>query len=358
MFGLKLICGIVLLAMTATVKIANAASWYPVQVYEWVPAFNTESKRALKSYMPIDGAAQKKWRICVSIPHLKDAYWLGVNYGLVEEAETRGIVISIYEAGGYEKQQIQIQQIEKCIANGIDALIVSTISLDGANDALAKANAKGIPVIDMINGTSYHGLSARAAADFYDNGFATGKYLAKLHEKSTLPISVLWFPGPKEAGWSQRADLGFRDAIKGSKITILATGYGDTGKRTQSDLIEKSLTDHPDADYIVGTAVTAEAAIPIVQRKNLANRTNILAYYFSPGVYRGITRGSILAAPSDLQAIQARIAVDQAIRILENRPFMKHIGPKIEVIDKSNLAKFDLTTSLAPRGFKAIFDVD
>ena len=65
-----------------------------------------------------------------------------------------------------------------------------------------------------------------------------------------------------------------------------------------------------------------------------------------------------MAAPSDLQVIQARIAMDQAVRILEGKPFLKHVGPVVVVTDKENLDDFDLSTSLAPKGFKATFDVN
>lgn len=28
-----------------------------------------------------------RWDTCVSLPHVKDAYWLGVDYGVVDEAK-------------------------------------------------------------------------------------------------------------------------------------------------------------------------------------------------------------------------------------------------------------------------------
>jgi len=57
--------------------------WYPVEVDVWNPPFNDLRQREQKLYTPLD-KAQKKWRIRVFIPHLKDAYWLGVNYGLID----------------------------------------------------------------------------------------------------------------------------------------------------------------------------------------------------------------------------------------------------------------------------------
>lgn len=349
------ICGLAFFSITFSV---SAEEWYPFPVYEWNPAFNTDSKRTKTEYVPIEGKAEKKWRICASIPHLKDAYWLAVNYGLVEQAETHGVSVSIFEAGSYSNIDVQISQIEKCLSEGMDALIVSATSFNGVDDVLAKVHAAGIPIIDLINGTTFPNISAKSAGDYYDNGYEAAQYLVERHKTTSGKATALWFPGPKDAGWAQRGDLGFKDGLKGSNVTLLATKYGDPDKKTQGELVKQALDEHPDVDYIVGTTVTAEAATAIVRKKRIKDRTKVMAYYFGPGVHRGIKRGSIIAAPSDLQAIQARIAVDQAIRILEKKPFKTHVGPIVKVVDNDNLSDFDLTTSLAPRGFKAIFDVN
>ena len=37
-------------------------------------------------YQPLDKAS-KVWDICVSFPHMKDAYWMAVDYGVVAESE-------------------------------------------------------------------------------------------------------------------------------------------------------------------------------------------------------------------------------------------------------------------------------
>ncbi len=336
---------------------AAAADWSPIPVWVWDPPFDTASPRSKQSYEPLS-AASREWKICVSIPHLKDAYWLGVNYGLVDEAKRLDVTLNLFEAGGYDNLEGQIKQIEACLADRPDALIVSAIDFDKLNPTLEQAHATGIPVIDLINGVSFPKVAAKSLGDFYDNGFAVGRYLFERHKDSADPVRVLWFPGPKGAGWVSRGDQGFKAALRGGNIEILATTYGDTGKKTQGALVETALEAHPNVDYIVGTAVTAEAAVGIVRRKRLKGKTEILSYYFGPGVYRGLKRGTIVAAPSDLPAIQARIGLDQAVRILEGEPYLKHVGPVVVVTDRESLNDFDLSTSLAPKGFKATFDVN
>ena len=116
------------------------------------------------------------------------------------------------------------------------------------------------------------------------------------------------------------------EAIAGSAIDLVATRYGDTGKEAQAKLVEDTLEAHPDLAYIVGTAVTAEAAIPILRSRGLDGTVKIASYYFTPGVDRGLRRGQIEAAPTDSPVIQGRVAIDQAVRILEGESHLMHVG--------------------------------
>jgi protein TorT len=333
-------------------------AWYPLDVDVWNPPFNDQRQRDQKLYTPLN-KAQQKWRVRVFIPHLKDAYWLGVNYGLIDEARRLGIRLAIYEAGGYDQLEVQRRQIEDSLKEKPDGLIIGAISLQGLNDIVKKASDMGIPVLDLINGLSSPDITARAAVSFWDMGNRIGLYLRRIQTRSGQPMKVAWFPGPKGAGWVAAGDAGFRKAIANGNIDIVASQYGDTGSAAQAKLIEAVLDQHAaDLDCIAGTAVTAEVAVKILRRRGLADRIKILSYYYSPGVDRGIRRGGITAAPSDLTVLQARIAVDVMVRIIEKKAYYKHVAPMVTVVDRDIIRTWDSSTTLAPRGFRPIFSIN
>jgi protein TorT len=195
------------------------------------------------------------------------------------------------------------------------------------------------------------------AADFYDMGLAAGKYITALQSDTHKAAKVAWFPGPAGAAWVEAGDKGFRAALNGSSLSVLDGGFGDTGIAAQTRLIETMLDSHPDIDFIAGTAVSAEAAVQVLQKRNLEQQIKIIAYYFGPGVYRAIKRGAILGAPSDSQAVLARISIDQAVRALEKQKMIRHLGVTIKMVDLKSLSEFDLNSSIAPAGFRPIFSV-
>ncbi len=347
-----------ILALVIPTGLKADKAWYPLAVDVWTPPFNETMQRQTQTYTPLE-KAQKPWRIRVFIPHLKDAYWLGVNFGLIDEARRLGVNLTIQEAGGYGQLEVQRQQIEAVLSEKPDGLIIGSISLEGLNDLVAQAADKGIPVIDLINGLSSKQIAARAAVSFKDMGFESGRYLQRLQSQMGRPLKVAWFPGPENAGWVQAGDAGFKAAIQDSAIEIVDTLYGDTGSGEQGRLIEDVLDRHAATlDFIVGTAVTAEAAVKILRTRGLSDKIKIVSYYYGPGVHRGIRRGHILAAPSDCPVLQARIATDVIVRILEGKDYLRHVAPKVIVVDRSNIRTWDSASTLAPRGFRPIFSIN
>uniref|UniRef100_UPI0005D2D2D5 Monosaccharide ABC transporter substrate-binding protein, CUT2 family n=1 Tax=Bradyrhizobium sp. (strain BTAi1 / ATCC BAA-1182) TaxID=288000 RepID=UPI0005D2D2D5 len=340
---------------TENLYFQSMAEWYPYDAAKIDPPFAADGKSSDVKYVPLEKAS-KPWKLCVSFPHMKDAYWLGVDYGVAEESKRLGVKMNLVEAGGYTELNKQISQIEDCVASGTDAVIIGAISADGLNKVIGEIAKKKIPVIDLVNGISSPDIAAKSLVSFYTMGAETGSYLAKKHPAGTPEVVVGWFPGPAGAGWVEAANKGFMDAVKGSAIKVLEPKYGDTGKEVQAKLVEDALQAAPNIRYVAGTAVTAEAAQGLIRERGLKGKVDLLAFYMTPGVYEGIKRGLIMAAPADSMVIQGRIAVDQAVRILEGKDYVKHVGPKIFVVDSANIATVPQANILPPDGFKPVFN--
>ncbi len=200
------------------------------------------------------------------LPAHEGPYWLAVDYGVVEESEREGVKMHLVEAGGYTNLNKQISQIEDCVAAGAKAVVIGAISLrrsqqPGRGDPGQEDPGDRRDQRHLVARAS----SAKSLVSFGEMGFKAGEYLAKLHPRAAAPVKVAWFPGPPGAGWVEAGNTGFLDAVKDSAIEVVDTKYGDTGKEVQLKLVEDTLEAYPDISYIVGTAVTAEAAIGLLR---------------------------------------------------------------------------------------------
>ena len=171
-------------------------------------------------YQSLDAdMVQNKHHICVSFPHLKDSYWAGVAYGIISEGKRLNQKITLLEAGGYTNLETQLNQVDDCIANGADALIIGPISSQGNAKQIDLIRARGIPVIVIITGINTV-VDANSLQSFATMGFTTCDWIAKQHQKSEETVNIIWFPGPPSAGWSIAADQGCRQALIGTQVEI------------------------------------------------------------------------------------------------------------------------------------------
>ncbi|MDO8984108.1 TMAO reductase system periplasmic protein TorT [Cypionkella sp.] len=331
---------------------ARAESW---QLEAPTVPFDDDSQTQPLLYQPLDHAA-KPWRLCVLYPHLKDAYWLSVNYGMVEEANRLGVSFDLYEAGGYPNLDRQIEQVKACGKRHMDALIIGPVSYDGLSPAVLDI-AQQMPVIAAVNDMDDAGISAKASVSWREMGAAAGRAIAQRHPKGSPAVKLAWFPGPKGAGWVQFVEQGFFEALAESSAQIVATRYGDTGVDQQVLLVEDILDSVPEVNYLVGSGPMAEAAVSILRARNLTGRIGIVSTYVSHGVYRGIKRGRILAAPTDFAVLQGRLAVELAVRAIEGNLTIRHAGPRIVTLTPENIDEIGTQESLTPASFVPVFKV-
>jgi periplasmic protein TorT len=334
---------------------SNIARSEPWQLQVPTVPFDDDSLTIPTLYEPLTYAA-KPWRLCVIYPHLKDAYWLSVNYGMVEEANRLGVSFDLYEAGGYPNLIRQIEQVQACGKRQMNAMILGPVSYDGLTEAVVEI-AKQMPVIAVVNDMNDNGVTAKSSVSWREMGAATGRAIAVRHPKGSDPVRVAWFPGSKGAGWVQFVEQGFMEALKESSAQIVATRFGDTGLEQQILLVEDVLDNVPNVDYLVGSGPMAEAAVSLLRARGLTDTVGVVSTYVSHGVYRGIMRGRILAAPTDFAVLQGRLAVELAVRAIEGSLSIVHAGPEITVLNSKNINFIGTEGSLAPASFIPVFKV-
>ncbi len=318
----------------------------------WSPGFSytTKPERVLYQSKP----ANRPWRLCALYPHLKDSYWLSVNYGMVEQARESGIQLQVFDAGGYDNYALQLEQLRQCADWEADAILLGAVSHDKINDRLPEL-VGDIPVLGLVNEVSQQNIAARVGVPWSEMGHNVGQFLAKRSEHQ--PLKVLLLPGPKNRGGTSLIEKSFNQEIANHNIQVVDIGWGDNDLEVQRNLLQHMLEKHPDVNLIAGSAVAIEAAIPELQLRKLNGKIDLVSFYLSHEVYRGLKRQRILMANSDQMVLQGRLSIDQAIRLLQKEPFLADIGPTILTLTPENISKIEVNLSLSPGDFRPEYEV-
>jgi protein TorT len=335
-------------AVTGPAKADGLAKWWPFKVID-----ASSGTDVVVDYVPL-AKAEKAYTLCVLFPHLKDSFWLAVDYGIAEESRRLGVNMNLHEAGGYENLTRQLSQFDDCLASHASAIIIGGVSEGGMGQKYIEAMNKGIPVISVAVPVSHTKIAGKVYADFETMGDVGGKYL--LSYLKGKPAEVVTFPGPAGAGWPEGMNDGFKAAIAGSNVKLLGEKFGDTGVQVQMQLIQDALQAYPDMTVIWGSAPAAEAAMGAVAQAGRQDIT-VMSSYENQAMLDATKRGDILGFVTQFAVANGTIAVDQAVRAIEKKPMMTFVKPIPEMVTKATLGTVNLVLTFAPDGFKPVFSV-
>ncbi len=305
-------------------------------------------------------ASASKTKLCAIYPHLKDSYWLSVNYGMVKESERQGLQLKVLESGGYPNVNRQKKQIEQCANWKADAIILGTVSPNAYIDDLS-TYSQGIPVFATVNhlivsDEQKQYLKGVVGVDWYWMGYRAGQYLADKHPQGSGLAKVALLAGPQHSGGTKPVIAGFQEAIKNSDVVITQTKWADNDKELQRNLVQEVIESNQ-VSYIVGSAVAIEAAISEIRIANKQQNIGLVSTYLSHGVYRGLIRNKVEFATTDKMVLQGQLSVLQATHYLNNQPYQYDEAPKIELLTPSNIDQNIISQSLSPSGYRPTFSV-
>ncbi|MDC5852175.1 TMAO reductase system periplasmic protein TorT [Vibrio europaeus] len=299
-------------------------------------------------------------RICAIYPHLKDSYWLSVNYGMVDEADKQDVDLRVLEAGGYLNLEKQREHMALCVKWGADAIILGTVAPDLFYSSLSSVSSS-VPVFATVNKLvvdpqNQTALKGEVGVDWYWMGYYVGDYLKSKHPAGSGQTNIALLPGPQSSGGTKPVIQGFYSAIKGSDINVVETYWADNDKELQRNLVQKAI-DNKNINYIVGSAVAIEAAISELRSANRANDIGLVSTYLSHGVYRGLLRSRVEFAPTDKMVLQGRLSIQQAVHYLRGENYNKIEAPIIEPLTPNNLNPEVIAQSLSPSEYRPTFYV-
>jgi ABC-type sugar transport system substrate-binding protein len=261
--------------------------------------------------------AVKNPKIALLLPSLSGQIYVGLVYGTLDEAKKMGLERPIVlAAGGYDKLDVQMKQVEDMMAVGVNAIIIMPLSKEGMTPVLDRAVDAGIKVLELGNETNSKKVHARVRTDQVTLGRKVAEAAVKeLKGKG----NVVMFNGPAGASWSRLETEGFKEVIKNyPDIKILAEKWTvyDAGvaMNTMNDLLQT----FPKIDYIYTAWDTyAEGAASALEAAGKKGKIPMGTIQLTPSTLKMLKEGVLSYVVGVGTVSEARQALQTAYNLTQ-----------------------------------------
>ena len=214
-------------------------------------------------------------------------YWQAVLKGAQEKADELGVTINFVGPANESAYDEQLGQLNSAINAAPKAIGLAALSTETCLDAIADAQAKGIPIIGFdsgVPGAPEGAIFANAATNNYNAGALAAE---KVYEAIKDRIAA--------ADGAVRIGVSAQDAVSDSVVSrglgfidkigelAAADGYGVKLEGNERYINDAKVEQADDAKIIIETLVPSQvtAELSAIDCQNLLNKADIIALYGS-----------------------------------------------------------------------------
>ncbi|MBT2738633.1 ABC transporter substrate-binding protein [Bacillus sp. ISL-7] len=207
----------------------------------------------------------KKLTIGLTVGTLANPFFVAMSKGVEEAGKELGAEVFV-ESAEYDLAK-QTSQIENFITKKVDVILLNAVDTKGIAAAVQEAKDAGIPVI-AVDTNADGGVDATVTSDNYQAGKLAGEYvIEQLGGKGNIAI----IDGPPVSAVTDRIK-GFEDAIKDSKIKIVAKQNGEGNREKALTVMESILQANPSGSIDAVFAINDPEAIGVEIAQEQADR--------------------------------------------------------------------------------------
>jgi len=290
------------------------------------------------------GTASGRPRIALVMKTLNNPFFVDMQRGAEQAAKDLNVELIVQAAERETDVERQMQIVENLIQARVGALALTPSGSREVVPAVSKANAANIPVVVVdtrLDPKAAADAGVKTAAfvgsDNYRGGQIIGEYLVKIsggHAKAAILEGI---PG-HETGDSRVR--GFRDAIKGSSVQIVASQPANWERDQGFNVFQNILQAHPDVDTVFAcNDIMALGAVEAIAAAGRSGKIRVLGFDAIDDARKAITDGRMTATVAQYPDEMGRAAIEAAVKAMKGESMPHDINVRIGLITKENVAK-------------------
>jgi inositol transport system substrate-binding protein len=275
--------------------------------------------------------------IGVSLLNVSNEFIVMLNKSMDAKAKQLGVSLIVNDA--QRSAERQVQQVESFIAQKVDAIILNPCEVEASSPAVDKANAAGIPIIN-VNSETRSTPTAFVGSKDEESGRLAMEYIAQRLSGAGEIVMMHGFMG--QAAQIKR-DQGAREVLaKNPGLKLIAAQTAEWDRAKGISLMENWIQSQGDrirAVFAQNDEMAMGALIALEQAKR-KDKVVVVGVDAIADALVAVRDGRLDATVFQDAKGQGEMAVETAVKIIRKQPFEKQAMIPFQLVTKENVAKF------------------
>lgn len=280
------------------------------------------------------------------IQPLANAYYDNSSNGVALAGEVMGQDVLVYNSDA--RPEREVANVEDAIVQGVDGIILFSLSQDAATQAIRKANEAGVPV-HMIYG--YNENFEDSVEGFIQaNGLESGRLIGEWVAQNVEAGQVAVIQGQLGRGDAEAYSRGFSNGLsQNGDLEIVTQEPADWDPGKAYSVMEDLITSYPEIKVVFAQnepmAIAAGRALEAADREGVI----VVSQNGSPEGLAAIESGLLSATVGWSPSKEAQIAYARLIRAIDGEELEPQLmSTPMKVITQDNLSEADPWVATGP----------
>ncbi|MEZ5668529.1 MAG: substrate-binding domain-containing protein [Alphaproteobacteria bacterium] len=264
-----------------------------------------------------------------------------INDGATKAAEAAGVELVIFNANN--EPSAQNDAMETYISQGVDAIIIVAIDVNGVKPAITQAKEAGIPVIAIDAQIPEGDNDSFIGVDNMQAGRDIGQHFVDYVAANMGGSATVGIVGALNSFiQNQRLD-GFVEVVEasGADITFLDTVDGQNKQDVALTAAENLMTANPAMNAIYATGEPALiGAIAAVESQGMTDQVKVFGWDLTAQAVKGIDEGWVAAVVQQSPYGEGEAAVEAAMTLIGGGTVEPIVFIPIDIVTKDNVDQF------------------
>jgi ribose transport system substrate-binding protein len=263
-----------------------------------------------------------------------------LNDGAQEAADAAGAELVIFNANN--DPAAQNTAIENYVQQGVDALIIVAIDVNGVKPALETAKAAGIPIAAVDAVIPDGPQDVQVGVDNRGAGVEIGQFVVNYINENMGGQAQVGIVGALNSAIQNLRTDGFNEALAGNEgIEVVATVDGRNIQDNALSAAENLITGNPDLTIVYATGEPALiGAVSAVESQNATDRVKVFGWDLTAQVIRAIDGGYVVGVVQQDPYTEGKLAVEALLSILNGEQAEPQINVPITIVTSENVDQF------------------